>query len=1103
MLMPHPWLPRLLALIGLLLGTAPRVSAEPSADDQFEQSVRPILVDICGQCHGAKKQHSGLRLDSREAILKGGDRGTALTPGKADTSLLIQAVRRAGALKMPPNRPLTEVQVAALTRWVERGAPWPAGSPKTLATNSPDPTKHWAFQPVTNPPIPPVHNPKWVRTPIDQFILAKLEAEQLTPSPIADRRTRIRRATYDLTGLPPTPEEVDAFVQDKSPQAYERLIDRLLDSPRYGEHWARHWLDVARYSDTKGYVYGREERVWVHAWVYRDWVVRSLNEDMPYDQFVALQLAADQIAPQDPKSQAAMGFLTLGRRFLGVTHDIIDDRIDTVTRGMLGLTVACARCHDHKYDPIPTADYYSLYGVFRSCTERLTPATTDAVDPAFAKKLQEQQDKLHAVTQMRRAEAASRIRARIADYLEAQRELHKYPEEGFDQILAPSDLIPATVRRWRDYLAQAEAKNDRIFSAWRAFAAISGDEFPQQADAICRRLSQAPPEQVHPLVAQALRQVPKDHRAVAEVYQKVFANVDRTLADAQATIAGGTVLRQVPGSEDLLDFLTHINSPCVVPDEPIVSTESYYPSSVVNELWKLQGDLDRLLINIGTAPAYATILVDSTNPKDARILRRGNPARPGDVVPRQFLELLSGKNRQPFTHGSGRREMAEAIIDPQNPLTARVMVNRVWMHHFGAGLVTTPSDFGMRATPPSHPELLDWLAHQFMANGWRLKPLHRQIMLSQVYQQSSQGQSDPMSQKRAATRDPDNRLLWRANAHRLAFEEVRDSLFAITGELNTKTGGKPVDILNAPFSPRRTLYGLIDRQFPPDLFRVFDVANPDLHTPQRSQTTVPQQALFFLNHPLPLDRARSLIAHPTVMKATTPEDKVRQLYRLIYQREPTSQQVATAVQLVDTVTAETLTPPAPKPTAWTYGVATYDPQTGTIHGFQPLPHFTGDAWQGGTNWPDSQFGWAQLTATGGHPGNDLAHAVVRRWTAPQNITVNVDSQLVHEHQVGDGVRGTIISSRTGRLLTAQAHNKSVMMNLQGISLQAGDTLDFVVDIGGTLNTDQHLWTPIIREPGGKTWNAQTEFGGIPRPKLGPWEHLAQALLMANEFIFVD
>lgn len=1092
-----------LSLIGVLACVWSVSGSEPDASDHFERSVRPILVDVCGKCHGAKKQHGGLRLDSRAAILKGGDRGAAITPGKADTSLLITAIRRAGALKMPPREPLTEAQVAALTRWVEDGAPWPAKSGTTQAGVSPDPAQHWAFQPVSNPTPPAVRTTGWVQNPVDQFILARLEAEGLKPSPAADRRTLIRRATYDLTGLPATAEEVDAFIRDESPNAYERLIDRLLASPRYGEHWGRHWLDVARYSDTKGYVYAREERFWIHAWVYRDWVVRSLNEDMSYDRFLALQLAADQIAPNDPKSQAAMGFLTLGRRFLGVTHDIIDDRIDTVTRGMLGLTVACARCHDHKYDPIPTADYYSLYGVFRSCTEQQVPASTEAVDPAFAKALKGHQDKLATMTQLRRAEAAARIRARIGDYLEAQLELQKYPEEGFDQILAPSDLIPATVRRWRDYLARAETRNDRLFIAWRMFIAIPADEYPKRAAEVCKILANAPAEQVHPLVSQMFQQPPKNYREVADRYQQLFTRVDRSLVNAQSTIAGGIVHWSVPGSEELVDFLGRMDSPCIVPDEPIVTSEGYYPSSVVNELWGLQGTLDRYLINTATAPAYATTLVDRATIKNARILRRGNPARPGEVVPRQFLELLSGPDRKPFTQGSGRLEMAQAIIDPKNPLTARVMVNRVWMHHFGAGLVTTPSDFGLRASPPSHPELLDWLSQKFMANGWHLKSLHRQIMLSQAYQQSSRGQVDAASQKQAQTRDPDNRLLWRANAHRLSFEEIRDSLFAITGELDTQIGGKAVNILNTPFSRRRTIYGLVDRQFPPDLLRVFDFANPDLHTPQRSQTTVPQQALFFLNHPLPLERARSLIAHPMVMKAATPEAKIRQLYRMIYQREPTTQQVATAVRLVDIVTAESVSPAPVKPTAWSYGTASYDPQTGTIRGFTLLPHFTGEAWQGDANWPDAKFGWAQLTATGGHPGNDLAHAVVRRWTAPADATVTVDSKIVHEHTVGDGVRATIISSRTGRLMTANVHKSTAAMNLQNIELKKGDTLDFVVDINATLNTDQHLWTPVIRDKSGQEWSARKEFGGVARPKLGPWEHLAQALLMSNEFIFVD
>ncbi len=1087
----------LTTLILLSCSIAPLNAAD--GNDFFETNIRPLLVDHCQKCHGATKQQGGLRLDSREAMLKGGDTGPAIVIGQPDKSLLMMAIRRTGELKMPPEKPLSEKQVEQFAKWVSLGAPWPT-SGKPVGKVNPKPTpEHWAFQPVRQPALPVVQRESWVRSPIDRFVLAKLEAEKLVPSPTADKRTLIRRVSYDILGLPPTQEEVEAFVKDTSPDAFAKLVDRLLASPHYGEQWARHWLDVARYSDTKGYVYAREERFWVHAWVYRDWVVKSLNDDMPYDRFLKLQLAADQVAPHDPAAQAAMGFLTLNRRFLGVRHDIIDDRIDTVTRGMLGLTAACARCHDHKYDPIPTGDYYSLYGVFRNSAERVVPASAPTNDEAFQQGLLQRQKKLAEVTAQRRRETADRARSRTADYLLAQLELHKYPEEGFDQILSLTDLIPSQVRKWRDYLARVEKPGDTIFGVWRACAKLKPEEFTTANFADI--LASAPR-----LVAMAFAKPPKDIAEVARGYARLFSQVELRHEARFAAVLGVAAIPLGDASpsevERLYNVLHSEDSPAGVPDEPIVELENYYPSKVVDELWKLQNEVDRWIIN--SSAKFATVLVDRSQPINARIFRRGNPATPTNEVPRQFLQVLTGPNREPFRNGSGRLELANAIASPTNPLTARVMVNRVWMHHFGTGLVNTPSDFGLRAETPSHPELLNWLAAKFVADGWSLKKLHREILLSATYQQASTGPSDAGSRQRAITRDPANRLLWRATPRRLSFEEMRDSLFAVSGQLDRTVGGKPVNVMSGATPARRTIYGLVDRQFPLDVLRVFDFANPDLHVPQRSETIVPQQALFFLNHPLPIDRAKAFANHPTVAKSPTPKAKVTALYQMLYQRDPTPSQVRSAIALIDAMEAEQTSPEKPKPTAWSYGIAVFDPTAGKLSGFKRLPYFNGAAWQGSNNWPDAKFGWAQLTETGGHPGNDLDHAVVRRWTAPKDTTVRIDSLLQHQEKVGDGVRATIISSRHGVLKTATAHNSQAVMNIKTIEVKAGDSIDFVVDILKVLNTDQFLWSPtIVDSKDGTTWNAKGDFGGTPRPMLRPWEQLAQALLMANEFLFVD
>ncbi len=444
-----PWLHESQPLVAT---NTPAAAAEPTAEqlDFFEREIRPLLVENCISCHGPDDQSGQLRVDSLASLLKGGESGPAIVPSSIERSLLIKAVRRADELKMPPDAPLSSLNVNRLERWVEMGAPWPKNlDPKDIDQRRAAVQSHWAFQPPRQPAIPESQT-HTASTAIDRFIHANLEQHGLNANRPANRRDLLRRLSYDLTGLPPSADEVEQFLQDTRPDAVERLIDRLLASPKFGQHWARHWLDVARYSDTKGYVYAREERFFVHAPLYRDWVVRSLADDMPYDQFIKLQVAADQIEPNDASAQAAMGFLTIGRRFLGVTHDIIDDRIDVVSRGLLGLTVGCARCHDHKFDPIPTADYYSLYGVFQNSIERRvripdgrSSTGLKLFEEEYLKRQQKYQEQLAAERKL----VNERILMRLSDYLKAQFELDKYPAEGFDVLIQKDDLVPAQLRR--------------------------------------------------------------------------------------------------------------------------------------------------------------------------------------------------------------------------------------------------------------------------------------------------------------------------------------------------------------------------------------------------------------------------------------------------------------------------------------------------------------------------------------------------------------------------------------------------------------------------------------------------------------------------------
>ena len=698
----------------------------------FEARVRPVLAEHCYACHGEKHQRGGLRLDSAAAVLKGADEGPVIVPGKPDKSPLIRAIRRQGEIKMPPMDKLPARVVEDLTEWVRMGAPWPQTPVPSRAADllGPSAPRHWAFQPVSRPQVPRVKHEAWVATPVDAFILAALENKGLEPAVPADRRTLLRRVTFDLIGLPPTPAEIDAFEADPAPDAFARVVDRLLASPHYGERWARHWLDVARYADTKGYVF-QEERRYPYAYTYRDYVIHAFNEDLPYDRFIVQQLAADRLpADENREALAAMGFLTLGRRFLNNVHDIIDDRIDVVSRGFLGLTVACARCHDHKYDPIPQKDYYSLYGVLASSVEPRDLPVVAAPE-------------------------------RTAQYVAYQQELERRQK-------AVADFQKA-------HQAELSSRNRKFREGLRA----------------------------------------------------------------------------------------------------------------------LQRKVDVLNATAPAAPPRAMILQDAPQPMTPHVFLRGNPRNPGPAVPRQFLEVLAGPSRQPFKEGSGRLELARAIASKDNPLTARVMVNRVWMHHFGAGLVRTPSDFGLRSEPPTHPELLDYLARYFMEEGWSIKKLHRLIVLSRVYQQSSV--PDP----RTARADPENRLLGAMNRRRLEFEALRDALLAVSGQLDVRAGGRPVDLFAAPFTGRRTVYGFIERQNLPGVLRTFDFASPDSSTPQRFLTTAPQQALYLMNNSFVMEQARHLAARPEIVRCHEPEERIEQLYRLVYGRHAEPQEVALGLRFID------------------------------------------------------------------------------------------------------------------------------------------------------------------------------------------------------------
>jgi mono/diheme cytochrome c family protein len=728
-----------------------KVTLVAAQEEFFETKVRPILADNCLQCHGAEKHKGGLRLDVRAAMLKGGDTGPAVVPGKPGESPLIEAIRYEGDVQMPPKKKLKSEEITALTDWVKRGAFWPEPRPGPVlraVTNSSSTTTEathaagidvqdrsfWSFQPISNPIPPPVKDRARPRSAIDQFILAKLEEKGLTPTAEADKATLIRRAFFDLIGLPPTPGEIESFLKDDRPDAFAALVDRLLASPHYGERWGRYWLDVARYGEDQAHAF--QPRLYPNGFRYRDWLVRALNRDLPYDRFILEQIAGDLLdGPDRTDRLAALGLFACGPVYYGDSkkHDQYADRIDTLTRGFLGLTVACARCHDHKYDPIPTTDYYALAGVFASTEYVEVPAAPKEQVEAFDKAQAAIQAKDKEITAFLKAEAA-RLKQKVAG----------------NQLKQIERILPA----------EAKAK------------------------------------------VKALR-----------------AELDRLKKDAP-------------------------------PKYPVIHT-----------------------------------LEEARRPTDMPVLIRGNADTPGPKVGRRFLSVLSA-DQTSFQHGSGRLELARAIASANNPLTARVMVNRIWQHHFGRGLVASCSNFGKLGEQPSHPGLLDWLTRRFIESGWSIKTIHRTIMLSAAYQQSSRFNSQGF------TRDPGNTLLWRMNRRRLDVEAWRDSMLAVAGRLDATIGG-PSASLDAPSNHRRTFYAAISRHDLAWVLRLFDFPDPNITSGGRVETTVPLQQLFVLNSEFMVTTAGAVATG--LLAPTRPDahdsERIRRAYLLLYGRPATEREL--------------------------------------------------------------------------------------------------------------------------------------------------------------------------------------------------------------------
>ena len=846
----------------------------------FENRIRPILIDHCYDCHGPDEASGKLRLDSKSGWVRGGEGGPAIVPGDPTASLLIRAVSyRNAALKMPPEDAggqLTPQQINDLTTWVRQGAIDPRDGVETVNDIEVAAHNHWAFQPIKSFSRTSDENP------IDHLIDRKLHEEGFTPTEQADMPTLIRRLVYDLHGLPPTAEELKT-----SPADFSKLVQQLLDSPRYGERWGRHWLDVARYSDAKDGVlmYG-DARIRPFAYTYRDYVIKAFNSDKPFDQFVREQLAADQLQlPEDSPHLAAMGLLTLGRMFDRNRHDVIDDQIDVVSRGFLGLTVSCARCHDHKFDPVPTADYYSLYGVFASSIEpynrpRIAEVSEDgqAFEKEFADKLKEVQTSQQSHYQ----QLLQTARERTADYLVqvATTEPDVTETAIFFLSLIPDQLRPQITWRWRQLIARRAFPGDPIFGPWHD---LMQDSILRPEEWKNRGVDQ---RVIDGLVAGKTGSPAE----IAQTYGRIIGSAWKTETASQQQSA-----KTPPAASDPLSaVLISRNSPVWFPKQDVY----HYLSRTKKDAYRtLVTQLDEISVKHQAAASRAMVLVDSEQLYAPVIFQRGDPIQRGMPVPRQFLKALSPlENRPQFVHGSGRLELANAIASPDNPLTPRVWVNRVWMHHFGEPLVENPGDFGLRTERPVQHELLDYLADYFVKHDWKTKPLHELILSSRTWQRTSQIPETAQMTKQLQT-DPANRLVWHANRRRLDFEQMRDTMLAVSGKLDPTMFGRPT-VITDPENNRRTIYAFVERQNIPAIVQTFDFANADTSTSRRITTTVPQQALFAMNSAFMTNAARAFTSRVSGIDSANTIDRIRSMNRIAFSRSATEDEISLGIEFL-------------------------------------------------------------------------------------------------------------------------------------------------------------------------------------------------------------
>ncbi len=1028
----------LLIAVGVLFACVAGERIGHADELTFETHVRPILKAHCFDCHGAEEEVKG-KLDLRLVRLmkRGGETGPAVEPGKPEASLLLQRIK-AGEMPRGPAK-VSAREIAVLEKWIAGGAKTARAEPAEIGKGlgiSDEERSYWAFRPLTRPAVPisnfksqisnlksedsnlksdpPRRMKSEIRTPIDRFVLAKLQERGLSFGPDADKATLIKRAYFDLIGLPPSRDEVDEFVNNQEPDAYERLLDRLLASPHYGERWGRHWLDAAGYADSDGYTINDRDRPW--AYKYRDWVIRALNDDKPIDEFIVEQLAGDEflngkfgnLSPIDVDRLTATGFLRMVSDGAGdgsVDQDlamnaVMADTLKMVSSTLLGLTVGCAQCHDHRYDPISQVDYYRLRAIF---------------EPALNWK---------------------RWQGRLKTlYTDADR--------------AASAAIEADVAK------VATEKNSKQTEYMAKALELELAKHPEELRGKLRDAYNTPADKRTPEQQQLLKERPSVNISPGNLYQYLPKEAD-----------------------DLKGF-----------DTRMAAMRSKKP---VEEFLFCLAEED------GEPPA-------------THLFHRGDHRQPKEAVTAAMLEIATPPGQRvefpindPSINSSGRRlAFAKHLVSGRDPLFPRAMANRLWLHHFGRGLVNTPGDFGQLGERPTHPELLDWLAAEVLrgraGEGERgsnpnasspppplapspslsIKRQHRLLMTSTTYRQSAARRPE------LEAVDPSNQLFGRMSVRRLDAEVLRDRVLASSGSLQQAMFGKPVPVAEdfvgqviVNDMSRRSVYVQQKRSKPETLMRAFDAPVMECNCDKRPTSTVATQSLMLMNNEFVLKQAGLLAER--IRREATPMLGSRT-------RESSDRSLTTLATNVSDLSLDlSLLPPRPSD-LWQIGYGEFDASTKRTKSFTKFPHWTGSQWQGGPIVPDPSIGFSFLNGSGGHTGNDQQHSPIRRWTAPLTGTVSITGSLHHPSENGDGVRSRVVSSRNGLAAEWIAEHKAVDANIAAIEVQAGDTLDFITDCRESVTSDSFSWSITIKlkATDGKeaSWSADKSFPGPPPPSL--------------------